>query len=355
MAVGLSPESWALLALCGVLLSFVTSLVAIEPGLILMPLLAAALPRMGLPAGSSVHIAAATAIVLQLPLSIAQLGLLRRAERQQILLLAPAIFAGAFFGASLMPFLPESWLLAGFAITAAIALLRRPQRIGAALAIIPPMRAQGPFAAIFKSAVSSLFGTGLPLSEGRRAVKAALALILSAGAAAALLQAPLGCKGCAGFVFLPALVAVAAGAVLKMPLLTALFGESSRPRLRPVVILAAVIALLMAPFDTPGTGNTALATLAPGLCRVGPSQAIAVVTPHRDPFPVLAQKFGPRRGLAAVKAGRPSQQAFVKAARQMAAHPPTLNPSVWTVMIEIRPPQKPVKRSAKHTTNTQAP
>ena len=50
MAVGLSPENWALLALCGVFLGLASSLFAIEPGFLLMPLLAILLPRLGVPA-----------------------------------------------------------------------------------------------------------------------------------------------------------------------------------------------------------------------------------------------------------------------------------------------------------------
>ena len=52
MAVGLSPENWALLALCGVFLGLVSSLLAIEPGFLLMPLLAILLPRLGVPSRS---------------------------------------------------------------------------------------------------------------------------------------------------------------------------------------------------------------------------------------------------------------------------------------------------------------
>ena len=51
MAVGLSPENWALLALCGAFLGLASSLFAIEPGFLLMPLLAILLPRLGVPAG----------------------------------------------------------------------------------------------------------------------------------------------------------------------------------------------------------------------------------------------------------------------------------------------------------------
>ena len=52
MAVGLGPENWALLALCGVFLGLVSSLLAIEPGFLLMPLLAILLPRLGVPSRS---------------------------------------------------------------------------------------------------------------------------------------------------------------------------------------------------------------------------------------------------------------------------------------------------------------
>ena len=52
MAVGLSPENWALLALCGAFLGLASSLFAIEPGFLLMPLLAILLPRLGVPAGA---------------------------------------------------------------------------------------------------------------------------------------------------------------------------------------------------------------------------------------------------------------------------------------------------------------
>ena len=73
MAVGLSPENWALLALCGVFLGLASSLFAIEPGFLLMPLLAILLPRLGVPAEATVPVAIATALALLVPLSIARL------------------------------------------------------------------------------------------------------------------------------------------------------------------------------------------------------------------------------------------------------------------------------------------
>src|SRR6516164_4458748 len=124
MAVGLGPENWALLALCGVFVGLASSLFAIEPGFLLMPLLAILLPRLGVPAGAGIPVAIATALALLVPLSIADLQLLTKTERRRVAWLSPASMAGAFFGASLVPLVPGHWLLAGFAVTALIALLR---------------------------------------------------------------------------------------------------------------------------------------------------------------------------------------------------------------------------------------
>jgi uncharacterized membrane protein YfcA len=196
MAAGLSPESWAFLALCGVLLGLASSLFAIEPGFLLMPLLAILLPRLGVSAGASIPVAIATALALLIPLSIGDLQLLTQTERRRVAWLLPAIAAGAFFGASLVPHIPGHWLLAGFAVTAVIALLRPPATMTLTLAVTPPRRPIQPFAAILKSAVSSAFGIGLPLSDGRASEKAALTLMLALAATAALLIATPACKGC---------------------------------------------------------------------------------------------------------------------------------------------------------------
>jgi uncharacterized membrane protein YfcA len=104
MAAGLSPENWALLALCGAFLGLASSLFAIEPGFFLMPLLALLLPRLGVPAGASAPVAIATALALLIPLSIAELQLLTKTERRRVAWLSPAILAGGFFG-------PASFLL----------------------------------------------------------------------------------------------------------------------------------------------------------------------------------------------------------------------------------------------------
>ena len=73
MAAGLSPENWALLALCGVFLGFLTTVFAIEPGFMLTPLLAVMLPRLGIPIETGASVAIGTALALLVPLSIVRL------------------------------------------------------------------------------------------------------------------------------------------------------------------------------------------------------------------------------------------------------------------------------------------
>jgi hypothetical protein len=240
--------------LYGAFLGLAPSLFAIEPGFLLMPLLAILLPRLGVAAGVNVPVAIATALALLVPLSIAGLQLLTKTERRRVAWLSPAIAAGAFFGASLVPLVPGHWLLAGFAVTAVIALLRPPAAMTLTLAVAPPRRPAYPFATILISAVSSAFGIGLPLSDGPASDKAALSLMLALAAMAALLIATPACKGCVGFVFMPALLATGAAAVLTAPLWRALLGERTpRSRLRYLAVLAAVSALFAAPLTISGT------------------------------------------------------------------------------------------------------
>jgi hypothetical protein len=350
MAVGLSPESWALLALCGAFLGLASALFAIELGFLLMPLLAILLPRLGVAAGAGIPVAIATALALLVPLSIADLQLLTKTERRRVAWLLPAISAGAFFGGGLVPLVQGHWLLAGFAMTAFIALLRPATPMTLALAVSPARRPAQPFAAILKSAVSCLFGIGLPLSDGPASEKAALSLMLALAAMAALLTATPACKGCVGFVFMPALFATGAAAVLTASLWRAFLGERPpRSRLRHLAALAGVSALLAAPLTISGTKKTAFAALAPELCQVTPSPRLGLqAAGTRDPIFLLAKRLGPRRGLAALQTKTPSST-FVAIA---AAHPRAARSSAWTASIEVQAasakPRKPTRSPSKH-------
>ena len=129
MAVGLGPENWALLALCGVFLGLVSSLLAIEPGFLLMPLLAILLPRLGVPSRSQRRRSPSRPrsrcsfrcrLLGFSPCHGLSAGMWRGFR--------PPFWLGRFFGASLVPLIPGPWLLAGFAVTAVIALLRPAAR-----------------------------------------------------------------------------------------------------------------------------------------------------------------------------------------------------------------------------------
>ncbi len=351
MAAGLSPESWALLALFGATLGLASSLLAIEPGFLLMPELAVLLPRLGVPAGTGISVAIATTLALLIPLSIAELQPLPRAERQRVAWLSPAILAGAIFGASLVPLIPGQWLLGGFAVTALIALLRPTAAITLTLAVTPPRRRAQPFAAILKSAVSCVFGIALPLSGGPASEKAALTLMLALAAMAALLTATPACRGCVGFVFMPALFATGAATTLAAPLWRALLGERSpRSRLRHVGVLAAVSALLAAPLTISGTRKTAFAALAPEFCRFSPSQQLGLQAARtRDPIFLSARRLGPRRGLAVLRAKTPSSS-FLAVARDTPAHLPAAR--AWAASIEVQAASaKPRKQTRSPSTH----
>ncbi len=269
---GLSPENWAFLALCGAALGLASSLFAIEPGFLFVPLLAFLLPRFGAAGGAVAPIAIATALALLVLVSIAGLRPLSLNARRRLAWLAPAIAAAGFFGASLAPHCPGPWLFAGFVVTAMIAMTRRPASIAARLAVTPPPRPIGSFAAILKSLASSLFGVALPLSDDQ-AEKAASTLLMALAGVAALAIGPAACKGCAGFVFMPALLAMGAAFVLTAPLWRALFGERVLPpRLRLLAGLAVAPVLLASPSTISGTRKAALAALAPGLCRASSSR-----------------------------------------------------------------------------------
>jgi uncharacterized membrane protein YfcA len=347
MAAGLSPENWAFLALCGAALGLASSIFSIEPGFLFVPLLAILLPRFSAPGGAIAPIAIATALALVVPVSIAGLRPLTQEARRRLAWLSPAIVAAGFFGASLAPHVPGPWLFAGFAGTAIAAVTRRPALTAAKLAVTLPSRPMDPFAAISKSLVSSLFGVALPLAD-RPPEKAALTLLLALAGVAALAVGPAACKGCVGFVFMPALFAMGAALVLTTPLWRALFGERALPpRLRLLAGLAVVGALLASPSAFPGTRKAALAALAPGLCRASSSGRLNVeAAAHRsDPAFLLAQRLGPRRGFGPLKAGAPSQ-GLLALARGAAALPKTPEGSGWTAVIELQPaPPKPRKQA----------
>jgi hypothetical protein len=194
-----------------------------------------------------------------------------------------------------------------------------------------------------KSLVSSLFGVALPLSD-HPPEKAASTLLMALAGVAALAIGPSACKGCAGFVFVPAFFAMGAAFVLTATLWRALFGErASSPRLRLLAGAAAAAGAVLA--SPSAVSKAALAALAPGLCRASPSVRLDVKAAHRsDPAFLLAEGFGPRRGFGRLKAEAPSL-GLLALARGAAARPKIPQAPGWTTAIQLRPaPPKPRKQ-----------
>jgi uncharacterized membrane protein YfcA len=325
---GLSPENWVFLALCGAALGLASSIFAIEPGFLFVPLLATLLPRFGAAGGAIAPMAIATALALLVPVSIAGLRPLTQETWRRLAWLSPAIAATGFFGASLAPHLPRAWLFAGFAVTAMSAVTQRPASIAARLAVTPPPRRIGPFAAILKSLVSSLFGAALPLSDDP-AEKAAATLVMALAGAAALTIGPAACKGCAGFVYLPVLLATGASFILTASFWRALFGDRvSSQRFRLLAGVAAAGALLASPSAFPETRNAALASLAPGLCRASSFDRLDVKAAHRRD-PLVAKALS---------------------SDLLTANPKAPQGSSWTAAIELQPPheQAPTTKSRNY-------
>ena len=347
MAAGLSPESWAFLALCGVFLGFLTTVFAIEPGFMLTPLLAVMLPRLGIPIETGASVAIGTALALLVPLSIVRLQPLPRAEVRRAALLSPAILAGAFFGASLVLLMPGSWLFAGFVITAMISLMRPSPAMLLTFAVTPPRKPASPFAAMGKSVVSSLFGIGLPLSDGSTSEKAALTLVMALAAMAALLTAPPVCKGCVGFVFMPALLAIGTAFALTAPVWQAFFevGLSWSP-LRPVAVLGATAALLAAPVSLSGTQKTVLAAFTTGVCRATQMDSLQIEANglrSNDFVFLLSQDLGAWQDVEIVQTPNAS---FWTGARDTETNCNSTALSAWTAKIEASaPPPKPRRRA----------
>jgi hypothetical protein len=99
-----------------------------------------------------------------------------------------------------------------------------------------------------------------------------------------------------------------------------------------------------------GTRKTAFAALAPELCQVTPSSRFGLqAAGTRDPVLHLAQRFGPRRGLAVLQPKMPSSS-FLAAARDTPAHPPVER--AWAASIEVQAasakPHKPTRSTSTH-------
>ena len=293
-------------------LGLVSSLFAIEPGFLLMPLLAILLPRFGVPAGADGadrHRDRARAARSGVDRWAS--GLLPQAERRRVAWLSPAILAAGFFGASLVPLCSRTLAarrVRGHSDDRSLAtagLDRGNARRDAAT----KADAQ-PFAAILKSARLFPLWHWLASFGRHRAGESGLDPDLGSCRDGGSSHRTSGLQGLRGLRLHARALCHRSrlrpdGASCGEPCLGK---EPLRSRLRLLAVLAVVSALLAAPSTISGTRKTAFAALAPGLCRASPSSRLELASRShaRSGFPPWLQRFGPRRGLAALQAKAPS-------------------------------------------------
>jgi uncharacterized membrane protein YfcA len=258
---------WSLLVGAGWLTGFLSGLLGIGGGLVIVPALIFGLPLVGVSGDELAKVAIATSLVLIIPTSLA--GSQAHAARGNLdwelwAAMAPSIVAGGLVAAMLVQHISAgllTLLFAGFAFVSAWRILRNSLPSAAADMALTRFGLAGMALKAFGGgALSTALGTGVaffavpilsrwvPLA---RAIGTASALALPmaiAGAAGYLLAPqPTGCAACTGYVHFQAVAAVGVGTVLAAPLgaqLTAVLPARRLRQLFALLLIAGTIALL---------------------------------------------------------------------------------------------------------------
>ena len=258
---------WSLLVGAGWLTGFLSGLLGIGGGLVIVPALIFGLPLIGVGGDELAKVAIATSLVLIIPTSLA--GSQAHAARGNLdwelwAAMAPSIVAGGLVAAMLVQHISAALLtllFVGFAFVSAWRLLRNSAPSVAANTAPTRLGLVGMALKAFGGgALSTALGTGVaffavpilsrwvPLA---RAIGTASALALPmaiAGAAGYLLAPqPTGCAACTGYVHFQAVAAVGVGTVLAAPLgaqLTAVLPARRLWQLFALLLIAGTIGLL---------------------------------------------------------------------------------------------------------------
>ncbi len=239
MAIGSTEITWSLLVLLGCLSGFLSGLLGIGSGMILIPALIVSFPHLGIVGPATTRIAMATSLAVIIPTSIAstQMHALKGSIDWRLLLLfGPSIVAGAsiapvFAGKVSGPCLTGLFIL--FALYPAWGAMRSrtaPKNIPAAAGHSGPFKMA--VAGLIGGAFSAMLGLGVAFfsvpmlsrfTSVQRAIGTAAALGLPMAIAGAigylLAPTPAECRsGCAGFIYLPAVAAIGISAVLAAPI-----------------------------------------------------------------------------------------------------------------------------------------
>jgi uncharacterized membrane protein YfcA len=333
---------WALLIGIGAFAGFCSGLLGIGGGVVIIPAVIFTGPLIGITSPDLAKIAMASSSLWIIPTVIASLqGHVSRGSVDGGLwaVLAPCVMAGGLGSALVIQHLSPTLLVMAFAGIALINAWRliRPQTVQAGAQLMeltmPRLTVMAGQCCI-GGAFSSALGLGvavfvvpmlarhvlLPQAIGTAAL---LALPASLMGATGFLFAPTpaGCAACIGYVHLPAVAALAIGAVIVAPIgaqLTGLLPVQVLRRAFAVMLVLGAVSLIakQAPhlsLGLPGVASSpwpagGAPASAPGWLRA---------PPHPPGF-VLARRYGPRLGLVPLITGRSSPPALSLVARQLA-------------------------------------
>jgi uncharacterized membrane protein YfcA len=333
---------WALLIGVGAFAGFCSGLLGIGGGVVIIPAVIFTGPLIGITSPDLAKIAMASSSLWIIPTAIASLqGHVSRGSVDWGLwaVLAPCVMAGGFGSALIIQHLSPTLLVMAFASIALINAWRliRPQAAQAGAQLMeltmPRLTVMAGQCCI-GGAFSSALGLGvavfvvpmlarhvlLPQAIGTAAL---LALPASLMGATGFLFAPTpaGCAACIGYVHLPAVAALAIGAVIVAPIgaqLTGLLPVQVLRRAFAVMLVLGAVSLIakQAPHLSLGLPGVAASPWPTG---GAPASAPAWLRAPRHPAGfVLARRYGPRLGLVPLITGRSSPPALPLVARQLA-------------------------------------
>lgn len=357
--------AWQFLILLGCLSGFISGLLGIGGGTILVPALIFGLPFVGVSGPEVPKIAMATSLALVIPTSIAsaQTHASKGAvDWRLLLLLGPSIVAGAFVAAVFAHGISAQLLTAMFVLFAlhtALALLGRnkPRSASRVTTAKQPGLIRITATGIAGGALSSLLGLGVsffsvPILSRfvpmQRAIGTAAALCLPmaiAGVIGYLLSdTPQSClSGCGGYIYFPAVAAIGITAVLTAPMgavLTHILPITLLRNLFGLFLIAAAANLtykvLPIAAATHEAQHVIAQLLAPPVDRMpAAAEAPSWLNSGRDrSYVALVAQYGPRR--AFLPFASPAAEGAPDAATFFLSSTPT--PDIWRAALAV-PPQ----------------
>jgi uncharacterized membrane protein YfcA len=333
---------WALLIGIGAFAGFCSGLLGMGGGVVIIPAVVFTGPLIGITSPDLAKIAMASSSLWIIPTAIASLqGHISRGSVDWGLwaLLAPCVMAGGLGSALVIQHLNPTLLVMAFAGIALISAWRliRPraiqagaQRMELTMPRLTVMAGQCCLGGTFSSALGlgvAVFVVPmlarhvlLPQAIG---TAAALALPASLMGATGFLFAPTpaGCDSCTGYVHLPAVVALAIGAILAAPIgaqLTSLLPVQLLRRTFAAMLVLGAVSLIVKQGPHLSLGLPGLAASS-WPTDGAPASAPGWLRAPRHPAGfVLARRYGPRLGLLPLMTGRSSPPALPLVVRQIA-------------------------------------